>query len=114
MFGRKNDNQTKVKEPSARDILKGKITNEIEALNPGQAVIYQLSEFYTFARFLGVELNPEFPQKGKKYLMFTDEMADGKPKGKKNYTGSTNKIADIVFWISDRDSDKYGHIKRIQ
>ncbi|MBP1707826.1 MAG: hypothetical protein H6Q39_1550, partial [Chloroflexi bacterium] len=54
MFGRKKDNQTKVKEPSARDILKGKITNEIEALTPGQAVIYQLSEFYTFARFLGV------------------------------------------------------------
>ena len=113
MFRKKKDNQPKAKEPSARDILKNKITLEVEALTQGQAVIYQLPEFYTFARFLGVELNPEFPQKGKKYLTFSQQMVDGKP-NEKRYTGGINKASDYADWVSERDVEAYGHIKRIQ
>ncbi len=113
MFRRKKEDQTKVKEPSARDILKVKITQEVEALAQGQAVIYELPEFYTFARFLGVELNPAFPQKGKKYLTFAQQIVDGKPT-EKRYMGSINKASDYADWVSERDVEVYGHIKRVQ
>ena len=113
MFRRTKDGQTKIKGPSSRDILRAKIMQEVEALNQGQAVIYELPEFYTFARFLGVELNPEFPQKGKKYLTFSQQMVDGKP-NEKRYTGGINKASDYADWVSERDVEAYGHIKRVQ
>jgi hypothetical protein len=114
MFGRKKGNQPVEQGPSARDILNKKIAQEVEALTPGQAVIYQIPEFYSFARFLGVELNPMFPQKGKKYLMFTDQVADGKPVGKRSEMCTTNNALEYAVWVSERDNDTYGHVKRVQ
>jgi hypothetical protein len=106
--------QPKVKEPSPREILVKKITEEVENLTEGQAVIYQLPEFYTFARFLGVELNPTFPQQGKKYLEFQDNIADGKPMGKRSYMNVTNKASDYAEWVAGKDSEQYGHVKHFQ
>lgn len=114
MFRKKKDNHAKVKEPTPREILKNKITEEVETLTEGQAIIYQLPEFYTYSRFLIVELNPTYPQKGKKYLMFTDQMADGKPAGKRSYADSKNKASECADWVSEKDSDLYGHVKRFQ
>jgi hypothetical protein len=114
MFWKKKDNNSKVKELTPREIFVKKITEEVEALTEGQAVIYQLPEFYSFARFLGVELNPTFPQKGKKYLLFIDQMAEDKPTGKRSYNGSTNNASEYAEGIVERDSDVYGHVKRFQ
>jgi hypothetical protein len=115
MFGKKKDKQMQVKEPTPREILMDKITKEVEALTEGQSVIYQLADFFVFARFLGIELNPAFPQKGKKYCMFAySHMADGKPAGQKSISASTNKAVDYAYWVADRDSDQYGHVKRFQ
>lgn len=112
MFGKNKDNQPKVKELSPREILKAKITAEIESLTPGQKLYYQLPEFYTFARFFMVALNPMFPKNGKKYLMCQDSIADGKPAGKIAVVNDTNKASQAAEWISERDSDEHGHIKR--
>jgi hypothetical protein len=106
--------QPKVKPPSPREILVKKITEEVENLTEGQAVIYQIPEFYTFARFLGVELNPTFPQKGKKYLMFLEKITDGKAAGKRIYMNRTNKASEYADWVADRDKEMYGHVERIQ
>jgi hypothetical protein len=114
MFWKKKDNQPKVKEPTPYEILVKKIAEEVETLTKGQAIIYQIPEFYSFARFLGVELNPTYPQKGKKYLMFTDQMADGKPTGKRSYADSTNKATEFGQYVAERDGDKYGHVIRYQ
>jgi hypothetical protein len=121
MFWKKKGNQSKVKGPTQQEILKNKreilvkqIIEEVDTLTKGQTVIYQLSEFYAFARFLGIELNPTFPEKGKKYRMFSDEMVDGKPAGKKSYMDSTNSASGYAEWVADKDSDLYGHVKRFQ
>jgi hypothetical protein len=121
MFWKKKNSQLKVKEPTELDVLENKrailkniIIEEVENLTKEQAILYKFQEFYTFARFLGVELNPKFPLKGKKYLMFTDQMVEGKPMGKKSYIGRINKAVDYADWVSDKDSDKYGHVKRFQ
>jgi hypothetical protein len=112
MFGKKKDNQPK--EPPLGEILKNKIAEEIEALTPGQTLIYQLPEFYTFARFFMVSVNPEFPQKGKKYLSWADKIVDGKPAGMKMILCGSNKALDAAKPIAERDSEQYGHIKRYQ
>ena len=88
---------------------------EVEALISGQAVIYQLPEFFTFARFLGVELNPTFPQKGKKYCLFTHTgMADGKPAGEKQIMNYTNSVSEYGEWVADKYTEKWGVPKRFQ
>jgi hypothetical protein len=121
MFWRKKDNSKKVKEPTEleilvnqRQILKKKIMDEVETITKGQTITYQLPKYYSFARFLGVELNPTFPQKGKKYLMFTDEMTDGKPAGKRSYIDSTNKASDYADWVASKDTEKDDHVMRFQ
>jgi hypothetical protein len=121
MLWKKKGNLTKEKLPNHQEVLRNKretlkkqIIEEVESLTNGQTIIYQLSEFYSFARFLGVELNPAFPQKGKKYRMFSDEMAGGMPAGKKSYMDSTNNASGFAEWVADKDSDQYGHVKRFQ
>ena len=120
MFWKKQDKQprvkqTKVKPLIPRDTLKAKITKEIEALTAGQAVIYQIPEYFTFARFLGIELNPTFPQKGKKYRMIIyKEIADGKPAGDKQITDYTNSASYCADWVSEKDTERCGHVMRFQ
>ncbi len=121
MFWKKKDDGNKVKEPteqeilaSQRQILKKQIMEEVETLTKGQTIMYQLPKYYSFARFLGVELNPTFPQKGKKYLMFTDEMKDGKPAGKRSYIDNTNKASDYAEWVAGKDTEKDDHVMRFQ
>ncbi len=115
MFGRKKENQTKVKEPSPREIFVQRLVGEIESLAPGQVLTYQLPEFYWtgFAAFLIVEPNPTYPEKGKKYLMCTDKIADGKPAGRKIVTCGTDKAKDAAQWIADRDG-QWGSVTRFE
>ncbi len=113
MFGKKKE--PRVKEPSPREILINRIEEEIEKLASGQTLIYKLPEFYWsgFAAFLMVDLNPSYPEKGKKYLMSTDKIADGKPAGQKIRAWDSNKARDGADWIATRDGFK-GSIERFQ
>lgn len=103
------------KELHPREILRNKVTEEVNQLTPGQVIIYKLPEFYHsgFAAFLIFELNPSYPGKGKKYLMSTDHIADGKPAGKKNLVGDTNSPGQIADWITTREGE-YGSVTRFQ
>ncbi len=114
MFGKKKQEETKEKVLSPRQLLENKIIAEVEGMAPGAPIIYELPEFYIYARYLIVELNPDFPGKGKKYLMWADKMVDGKPEGKRMTQGSTNNPKAIADWIAQRDTDQYGHVKRYQ
>jgi len=104
MFGR--NKKPKVKDPSPREILMNRIVGEVEQLAPGQSLIYKLPEFYwsRFAAFLIVELNPSHPERGKKYIMSTDKIADGKPAGEKNRVRDTNKPRDYADWVADKQN----------
>ncbi len=114
MFGKKKTKE-KPKEVTHREQLTARIASEVEQLTPGQSLIYKLPEFYHdgFAAFLIAEPNPTYPQKGKKYCIFTDRIADGKPAGKRASMGQQDKSRGIAEWIADRDGFK-GSIERYQ
>jgi len=107
MFSRKK--QPKVKEPSEREIRVKQITSEVEQLSEGQTLIYKLPEFYWsgFAAFLIVELNPSYPEKGRKYIMSTDKANDGKPAGHKVRSWESNKPKDIADWIAPKSGVRF-------
>ena len=88
----------KVKELSPKEI----IGSQIEQLGPGQSLSYKLPEAYG-GDFVIVELNPQYPGKGKKYVVSTDEMVEGKPAGKKFRIFDSDKPTDIGGWIVKRD-----------
>lgn len=90
----------KVKKLSPKETM----VSQIEQLVPGQVLTYQIAKTYweNFAGFFFVELNPNFPEKGKKYLVSVDKIADGKPAGKKTHLWDTNKPQDIANAVLDR------------
>jgi hypothetical protein len=116
MFGKKKEEgKGKVKEPTRRELLVGRIASEVEQLTPGQSLIYKLPKFYwgAFGAFLIAELNPTYPQEGKKYCIYTDKIADDKPTDKKVSMGQMDKPKQIAEWIADRDNIQ-GLIERYQ
>lgn len=108
MFGRKKEpevGKSKVKQLHPRQIVENRITEEVEKLAPGETLIYKLPELFWsgYAAFLIVELNPSYPEKGKKYLLSTDKIVDGKPAGQKSNAGDSNKARDAAEWIAARE-----------
>lgn len=77
------------------------VINQIEQLSPGQRLSYRLHE--TFGGGLGIiELNPNYPTKGKKYILSTDKIVDAKPAGKIQLVWDYNKPKDLADWIVER------------
>ncbi len=111
MFGKKKE--PKVKKLSPKQILMNRIVGEVEQLAPGQSLIYKLPEFYwsAFAGFLIVELNPSHPEKGRKYILSRDKIADGKPAGEKIRVCDTNNPREYADWVADRNGE-YGSVER--
>jgi hypothetical protein len=71
------------------------IANQIGQLDPGQSLSYRLPE--TFGGGLAVvELNTEYPGKGKKYVLSTDKIVEGKPAGKRSRIWDSDKPKDIA------------------
>lgn len=106
MFGKKKNEP----EPSPRDAAMNRFALEVEQLTQGQSLIYKLPEFYWsgFAAFLMVDLNPSYPQKGRKYIMSTDGIADGKPAGLKKRLSDSNKPKDVADWVVQRKGERFG------
>jgi hypothetical protein len=113
VFGKKKEPEAK--QPTAREILAARISDEIEQLQPGQILTYKLPEFYWggYAAFFMAELNPLHPKKGKKYNACIDQIANGKIAGKKSIAWQTDKPLEIGEWISQRDGE-YGSVERYQ
>jgi len=88
----------KVKQLSPKEI----IINQIEQIGPVQSLTYQLAE-YLMDRFAIVELNPEYPGKGRKYIVSSDRMVDGKPAGQKTRLWDSSKPKDVASWILEKN-----------
>ena len=54
-----------------------------------------------------IELNPEYPGKGKKYTLSTDKIVEDKPAGKRSRLWDYNKATDIAKWIMERGGELY-------
>lgn len=92
----------------AYDIALKGVEDEIQRLAVGEILIYKLPEMYReWAAFLIVELNPAYPGKGKKYVMNTDKIVDGKPAGQRGNTWQSDKVKDIADWIAQRHGERF-------
>ncbi|MDD5127543.1 MAG: hypothetical protein PHR43_05565 [Dehalococcoidales bacterium] len=85
------------KKASPREELRLKI----EALASDGAISYALPD--TFGGGLAVvHLNPDYPNKGKKFVMSLESLENGKPSGKRRYLWDSNKAKDLADWVMDR------------
>ncbi len=84
------------------------IMGEIEALTNDHVLTYKLGEAYWggLGAYTMVELNKEYPQKGKKYLIFTDNMGENKPAGTRKKLWTSNKSKEIAGWILDKEGTR--------
>ena len=85
MFWRRKRAQAKAEppKPKAKKLSpKDTIENQSEQLGPGQTVSYRPLETYGGSLAV-VELNPRYPGKGRRYILSTEEIVNGKPAGKR-------------------------------
>jgi|GEM_PF-690097 len=104
-FGKKEKKTGEQKPEEVRRIgPKETMINQIEQLPKGERLVYKLSEIYWtgLGGFAIVELNPQYPGKGKKYVVSTDKIEDGKPSGRAARLWETNKAKDAAEWILDK------------
>ena len=101
MFGGKKGKTDEPSKPKAKKLSpKEIIINEIEQLAPEQELKYFLPSTYGDRVYI-VELNPEYPKKGKQYIMSTQRVADGKLAGEKTRSWDSDKTKAIASWILD-------------
>ncbi len=94
--------KSKEKKLSPKDI----IASKVEQLSLGETVSYRLPEVYGGGLAV-VELNVQYPEKGKKYFLSLEKMIDGKPAGKRSRLWESNKPKDLAGWIVDRSGELY-------
>lgn len=102
MFGKKKESDKKEQDP--REIIKNRIVEELQQLEPGQHLVYKKPEFFRtggFGEFAVAELNPLYPEKGKKYLFYNDNIANGKLAGQTGPKFQNNNPAEVARWIAD-------------
>ncbi len=101
MFGKKKETG-EPKKLSPKEV----IMNRLEQLGPGQALRFKLPETYGGGLAV-IELNPQYPGKGKKYTMSTEKLAGDKPSGSKTTLWDTDKPKDLASWVLDRNAQPF-------
>ena len=87
----------KVKPLSPREIMR----QQIEQLAPGEVLKYRFPE--TFGGNLAViELNPQYPQKGHKYILSSDKLIDDKPTDRKSRLFDYDNPKGLASWVIER------------
>jgi len=95
----------KVKKLSPKAI----IVSKVEQLDPGESVSYRLAEVYGGGLAV-VELNPQYPENGKKYFLSLEQIVDGKPEGKRGRFWNSNRPKDLAGWILERGGELYSEV----
>lgn len=94
------------KRPEGKLSRKEIVRNQLEQLTDGRSLTYILPEYmWSGGAFTIVELNPKYPETGKKYLVFSDQIKDGQPAGKKELTSSYNKLEEVLNLIDTRSGE---------
>ncbi len=82
------------------------LASHIEQLIPGQTLRYKIPETWG-GNFITVELNPQYPQKGRKYILSIEKMANGLPGGEKTIMYDSDKSIDLAASIKDRNGELF-------
>ncbi|MFC1934618.1 hypothetical protein ACFLXX_05700 [Chloroflexota bacterium] len=75
------------------------IIADIEKLGQGEVLSYRLSETYG-GQLAVVEFNTMYPWKGRKYILSTQTLINGKPVGEKTLVMESDEAKDIAAWVS--------------
>jgi len=80
------------------------IVHDVEKIHDGEFLTYQLPKVYWggLGGYAIVELNSEYPKKGKKYVISVDNMGENKPAGIKKRLWASNKPKEIADWILEK------------
>jgi hypothetical protein len=71
----------------------------IEQLVQGEALSYRLPGDFS-EKFAVVEFNAIYPWSGRKYILSTQALVEGKPNGEKTLVLESDEVRDIATWIS--------------
>lgn len=83
------------------------LAKQIEQLIPGQILRYKIVRETWGADFIAVELNPQYPQKGKKYILSTGNIVQGMPGGKKSIMYESDNSLEIATSVLDRKGEQF-------
>jgi hypothetical protein len=83
------------------------LANQIEQLIPGQTLRYKIARETWGSDFITVELNPQYPQKGRKYILSTENLVHGMPDGKKTIIYDSDNSIEIATSIHDRNGELF-------
>jgi hypothetical protein len=86
------------------------LANQIELLIPGQTLKYKIPET-SGGGFITIELNPHYPQGGKKYVLSIENMVNGMPGGQRSFLYDSDKPTDLTTSILDRNAELYAVAK---
>ncbi len=82
------------------------ITAQISRLGDYSAIHY-VSEGWPGPFLIIVEINQDYPKKGKKYTISFDDLTDGCPAGNKLFIAQSNRPAQIARWLLGRKATLY-------
>lgn len=105
MFGKKKaaveekpkaEVKPKEKKLSPKEIM----LKEVEVLTAEQTLSFKLPE-PRGGGFLHIQLNPEYPTKGKKFLLYREDVKGGQPTGKKIHFLDFDKTERLANYLVD-------------
>ena len=94
----------KAKKLSPNEVL----ANKIEQLTPGQNLRYKIPQPQTWGGdFITVELNPQYPQKGRKYILSIEKTVQGMPGGNKTIMYESDKSIELATSVLERNGEPF-------
>lgn len=103
MFWKKKQAETPKADQKAKPVsTKEVMIQMIEQLTPEKSFISELPATFGGC-YVHVDLNPAYPNKGKRFSVSTDKLEGGKPSGDKKFLWESDKPKEIASWILDRN-----------
>jgi hypothetical protein len=94
--------EVKAKKLSPRDIMR----EQIQQLTARDVLRYRLPETYGGGLAV-IEWNPKYPQKGRKYILSTEKLVNGKPADKKSQLFDSNDPKGLANWVMERGGELF-------
>jgi len=83
------------------------LAGQIEQLVPGQTLRYKIARETWGGDFVTVELNPQHPQKGRKYILSIENAVNGMPGGKKSIIYDSDQSIELAASVLDRNGEPF-------
>lgn len=83
------------------------LVSQIELLTPGQMLRYKIPET-DGGGFIDIEINPQYPLGGRKYVFAIEKAVNGMPSGHRSILYDSDKPTDLTTSILDRHAELYG------